>query len=292
LDILGDIMKKLVFALILLLLAGSLNAANKIKKDEKKKRAPRLEVVGGFDFNWGVVSPDDGPIDGFVYLKNVGDTILNITRIKPGCSCTSETLENDVLEPGDSTKLSFSLRFGSSVGKVQKIIQIYTDDPRSNHRVLFLKADVQIPITPYPDKYFRLKTMELDVPKTAHLTLKNTTDTDITITDLVFEDDRRQPTTGIADVQMEIPAGDDGEVITKDNDDLIGTVIKAGGQVKISLTTTATKYGRKTGNCVLKFDNKKQDQLRIYFFGKVDEPEEMPYETSGSKSKNIEIKKK
>ena len=280
---LGETMKKFVILLIICLFASNLLGAKNSKSDPKKSGA-HFEIVGGNTFNWGKVTPQDGRLAGQVYMTNTGTETMTITKVKPGCSCTSDSLEKDVLAPGDTTKLSFKLDFGRHLGKVQKIIQIETDAPNASHLVLFLKCDVQVPVTPYPDKYFRLNKMELNEPKSSTLRLKNTTELPITITNLIFEDDRRRPAEGLADVKVEVPNEENpDDAIIKYDQDIIGTVIEPGKHVNITLTATAIEYGRLAGNCVLKFDNTKQDHLRIYFWGKAEEEIEMPYDTGNKK---------
>src|SRR5687768_6438622 len=65
-----------LFTLALLILAGGSALAQ-----------GKVEVVGGDRYDWGRVAP--GNLTATIVVRNAGTGVLNISRVQPGCGCTS-----------------------------------------------------------------------------------------------------------------------------------------------------------------------------------------------------------
>ena len=64
-------------------------------------------------------------------VKNTGKLPLKIKQVKPTCGCTAINQDkNDILDPGESTKIDVTLRLSGLKGKVTKSISVITNDPK------------------------------------------------------------------------------------------------------------------------------------------------------------------
>lgn len=60
-------------------------------------------------------------------FKNVGDFVITIKEIKPGCGCTTATLEKKTYAPGESGEITATLTIGNRQGLQSKAIRVTTD---------------------------------------------------------------------------------------------------------------------------------------------------------------------
>ncbi len=262
------IMKKvgLIFAMVLLFSAGFATAqkskvpAKKETGVNKAQKAPdMLKFDCGNTFNWGDVKYAENPLKCTVTLYNVGKEPLKITKVKPGCGCTKQKLDKDMLAPGDSAKLELKLNLKERPGKVTKSVQIFTDDPNKEKYLLFLKANVKtgFKLTPSRISFYNAKIDEESVSK---VVLNNTSDTDIVVDSL-----RIRPNDLIV------------------NGIKKGTVIKPGESVAIEAKYTPRKPGNFHPNILIfTLDHPEIRKIQIYGSGRVRE-ETKPAPTDGQK---------
>lgn len=107
---------------------------------------PKLELQSEYD--WGRVIPEGGynevsQVKAKIPLRNVGDDVLHITGVRPGCGCTSAPLEKDTLLPGEETHLDVTLNLPYTNGITSKAITVTTNEIENNVRVLMLTVDIQ-----------------------------------------------------------------------------------------------------------------------------------------------------
>lgn len=91
--------------------------------------------------NMGDVKTDSEVTHTF-YLYNVGGSRLVIDRVEPSCGCTVANLSTDSVLPGDFAKLRVTLDTSIKLGKVQKKISVYSNDPQQPKLDLFLVGKV------------------------------------------------------------------------------------------------------------------------------------------------------
>jgi hypothetical protein len=142
---------------------------------------PKLEIVGGDTHDWGKVAP--AKLTTVVEVKNTGNADLNITDVRPGCSCTASLIDKNLLKPGESARINVSLDAASRpAGPIEKIVTITSNDSAAPSRILHLKADIYRAVTVSPAQYMLVNNAVLGTEITAApLTIKNTGDAPLTI---------------------------------------------------------------------------------------------------------------
>ncbi|MEY3386159.1 MAG: hypothetical protein RIR53_970 [Bacteroidota bacterium] len=109
---------------------------------------PRLQMQSVVD--WGIVTPRGSltkqqSVSYRVPLKNVGDSTLIVSSVRPQCGCTSAPLERDTLQPGEETSMNITLTLPAGSGVVDKYVTVFCNDSAKSH-VLKLRAEVQRPL--------------------------------------------------------------------------------------------------------------------------------------------------
>ena len=106
--------------------------ASSVAGQEKKEA---LDVIGA-KCDFGYV-PYGTIVKHRATLINQSDTVVNITRVVPGCGCTQIPLKTKVLKPGDSLEVEMTFETGKiHPGQFEKSPAIYTDN-RETPRVTF-----------------------------------------------------------------------------------------------------------------------------------------------------------
>ncbi len=82
------------------------------------------------------------------YIVNPGADSLEITEIKPGCSCTSVSDATGPVAPGDSAAVTITFRSGRYHKFVRKITGVRTDDSTTPKNFLHLVSRVYRPGEP------------------------------------------------------------------------------------------------------------------------------------------------
>ncbi|MCX7908618.1 MAG: DUF1573 domain-containing protein [Ignavibacteria bacterium] len=145
---------------------------------------PKIEIVGGDSYDWGTVKPTQDPLKAKIKIKNVGNELLKITEVKPGCGCTTAPLDKNELKPGEEATLDVTLRITGTSGNVVKSIRIASNDPNNPNKYLYLKANVFYPISITPTSYFTFNEMTVGQEAQAKVTLKNNTNENITLSEV------------------------------------------------------------------------------------------------------------
>ena len=231
-------MKRFVLLLSLVLFAFNLNAQD---KGAKNIHQPKLEIIGGNTYDWGLVSPKDSPLKSIVVIKNTGDATLEITKVKPACGCTTAPLNKSTLKPGDTTAINISLRIGNRASNVHKTVRIASNDPAHPNTILHLKCKVFLPLEVMPTPYFTFNTMKVGTESKSTLKLKNNTDKTVTLSDFQLKP---------ADLMLNIKSGQK---------------IKPGETIEI----TAKYKPKKAGyfNCSLRMKSTAKDMPQLFISG-------------------------
>jgi hypothetical protein len=144
---------------------------------------PVLEIEGGTTYDWGNVKPENSPLNAKIKIWNKGDQLLEIKKVKPGCGCTTAPLDTNLVPPGKFATLQVSLNVASYNGPVTKSISIMSNDPKTDHTVLFLKANIVKPVAVFP-QFLTFSRLFVNQEEESRITLTNNTDKVIKITDI------------------------------------------------------------------------------------------------------------
>ncbi len=108
-------------------LASGLHAAPKIECENPK-----------FDFG---TSLNDQTIEHVFTLRNGGDEELVIQNVQPSCGCTLAELGDKNLAPGESTTIKARLDLTNRLGRQDKHISVFSNDPANRTLTLLISGD-------------------------------------------------------------------------------------------------------------------------------------------------------
>ena len=111
--------------------------------------APKLEVHPSAEFKFGF-APQNSQLITTYWLYNAGDDTLKISKVQPGCGCTSAPLEKSAVAPGDSAKLQITFDSKSMMGMTSKRIAVSTNAERPDTNLQFLAEIVRRPDSTWP----------------------------------------------------------------------------------------------------------------------------------------------
>ncbi len=220
---------------------------------------PELKIEGGDAYDWGEVKPGDSPLKAKIKIKNVGDELLKITNVKPGCGCTTAPLDKNEIKPGEHATLSVSLRVGGYSGQVRKSIRITSNDAEKQTRLLWLKAKVVRHLQVSPRKYFYFRNLEVGVEKRVKLTIKNNWEKPIKLSDFETPND-----------QLEVNLKDEVE-------------LEPGETVDIVASVTPKEPGSYRGWVKMKTTDPENKTLSLSVFGRVKKSKIFNNESEGNK---------
>lgn len=91
-------------------------------------------------FDFGSTKVGDELVHVFEFT-NVGQSTLEISKVKPSCGCTSVLLSDKEIKPGDTGKIEVKLKT-SSASLISKNIYVFTNDEDNEKVTLIIKANV------------------------------------------------------------------------------------------------------------------------------------------------------
>ena len=91
--------------------------------------------------DFGNMDPDSSNICEFPF-KNVGEALLKIVSVRPGCQCAQFTLEKKEYAPGEGGTLKFKYHAASRAGPVNRRMPVATNDPVEPTVTLTIKGKV------------------------------------------------------------------------------------------------------------------------------------------------------
>ena len=150
---------------------------------------PKLEVVGGNNYDWGTSYPKDSPLKTKIKITNVGNDILKIYDVKPGCGCTTAPLDKNELKQGEEATLDVSLNISSYSGNITKSIRITSNDPVNKDTYIYLKTNVFKSIVVMPNANVTNREMEINKEGTFEFQIKNQSEKPIKILDVAHTPD-------------------------------------------------------------------------------------------------------
>lgn len=120
--------------------------ANVLKNDSDEVSSSNIEsarlVVANKKHNFGDVT-EGKKVDFNVQLKNSGNKLLNIEKVKSSCGCTATLLSKNELKPGESTNLKIELDTSGRKGKLSLTVTIHSNDPIEPQQVIILSVNIE-----------------------------------------------------------------------------------------------------------------------------------------------------
>ena len=138
-----------------------------------------IQVVDEYD--WGTTGP--AKLKAEIEIKNVGEGMLNLTKVQPSCGCTVlEALEDSSLAPGQAIKLQVQLDASRRKGPQSKSLAIMSDDPNNPTKIIRLRANIQNDVTYTPDnQYLVFNNAVVGEEAEASIRVKNTSEQPLTL---------------------------------------------------------------------------------------------------------------
>ena len=97
--------------------------------DDVIKKAPILKIEGA-DIKFGEMF-ETGTLQREVIVRNTGKSELIFRGIQPNCSCVTAEVDKKSLMPGEAGKLKLSFNPKGRPGVQNKLITVYSTDPRN-----------------------------------------------------------------------------------------------------------------------------------------------------------------
>jgi hypothetical protein len=182
---------------------------------------------------------------GKISIKNIGTQPLKIIRVQPSCGCTTIKQPKSELTPGENDVIEVALNTTGFRGKVEKYVNIETNDPTSQYIAVRLIAEVKEDLTP-TNTSSSVWLGNIVVGKSAQqvVTLANTSSKAIVVKEITSA----------------------SGVITAKADK---STIAVGDTLRVTIKVTADKEGYVNDHLVIQTDSKNQPsvELKIYFIG-------------------------
>lgn len=98
--------------------------------------AGKLRLIDS-NFDFGTFHESDGIKTAYARLVNDGDSATFINDVRPSCGCTGALYESDLIQPGDTTVVSFDYNPAGRPGNFNKTVKIYEGPENIRHIISF-----------------------------------------------------------------------------------------------------------------------------------------------------------
>lgn len=120
-----------------------------VKREIPQDQMPKLEVVGGEQFDFGVMEPGAEGKHSFV-VRNVGQGALELKVSGSTCKCTVGSLKDALLEPGQQTEIDLTWITKSVGEEFGQSAILKTNDPTRGELNLVIRGRVISTMTMVP----------------------------------------------------------------------------------------------------------------------------------------------
>jgi len=120
-----------------------------VKREASPDQLPKLEVVGGEQFDFGVMEPGAEGKHSFV-VRNVGTGPLELAVAGSTCKCTVGSLKDAKLEPGEQTEIDLTWITKSASEEFGQSAILKTNDPTRGELNLVIRGRVISTMTMVP----------------------------------------------------------------------------------------------------------------------------------------------
>ena len=100
-------------------------------------------LVSEEEWDFGKVIQGEKPIHIFI-VKNEGEGDLIIERVKESCACIEVSISTTRIQPGESAELKVTYDTTDYVGKDEKHIHIYSNDPQEPDKRINLYVETEV----------------------------------------------------------------------------------------------------------------------------------------------------
>ncbi len=121
-------------------------------KSKTQVGSPRIEVVGGEEFDFGVMEPDSKGEHQFL-VRNVGEYPLTLEIIGSTCKCTIGELAKSSIGPGEQTEIKLTWKVKSTGEDFGQSAMLKTNDPTRGDLQLKIKGRVISQMTMVPRSF-------------------------------------------------------------------------------------------------------------------------------------------
>ena len=118
-------------------------------KSKVQEGSPRIEVVDGEEFDFGVMEPDSKGEHQFV-VRNTGEFPLSLEIVGSTCKCTIGKLEKSSIGPGEQTEIKLTWDVKSTGEDFGQSAILKTNDPTRGELQLKVKGRVISQMTMVP----------------------------------------------------------------------------------------------------------------------------------------------
>jgi len=121
------------------------NSSNTIQNNSGLQ--PRI-LVSEEEWDFGKVTRGEKPTHIFI-VKNGGEGDLIIEGVKGSCPCIEASISTNRIKPGESAELKVSYDTTDYVGKDEKHLHIYSNDPQVPDKWISLYVEIEELKIPY-----------------------------------------------------------------------------------------------------------------------------------------------
>lgn len=224
---------------------------------------PKLVIDGGDMYDWGNVKPEQGILHADVKLFNKGTETLEIKRVKPGCGCTTDSLDMNMVAPGKYATLRVNLIIAGYQGNTIKSVRISTNDPEKPEQNLLLKCNVMVPVALTP-KYLGFNRLIVGEESSTKTMITNNTDKPIKIVNF-----------SIRMSSNEVDASELKHNLRRN------TIIAPKSNLTVEMKYNPKKVGRLQSTLTVQTDSKEAPTIELPIWGNIIENNELQKRQSG-----------
>jgi len=140
---------------VIIIMGGILvfsNTQNNSSSTTQNNSGPQPRIlISEEEWDFGKVAQGEKPTYIFV-VKNEGEGDLIIESLKESCACIEASISTTRIQPGESAELKATYDTTDYVGKDEKHIHIYSNDPQVPEKRINLYVEIEESKVPYIEK--------------------------------------------------------------------------------------------------------------------------------------------
>ncbi len=139
----------IIFLLIgvVIILGGVLvfsNIQNNPSNTTQNNSGPKPRIlVSEEEWDFGKVTQGEKPTHIFI-VKNGGEGDLIIEGVKESCPCIEASISTTLIKPGESAELKVTYDTTDYMGKDEKHVHIYSNDPQESDKKINLYVEIEV----------------------------------------------------------------------------------------------------------------------------------------------------
>ncbi|MDR4505419.1 MAG: DUF1573 domain-containing protein [Candidatus Scalindua sp.] len=192
------------------------------------------------DFDFGKIFKGEN-VEHIYTFENLGNGVLEISKVKTSCGCTAAVLSDKTIQPGQKGEIKAVFNSGSYGGRIRKDLTVFSNDANTPQFKLTLSGEIIEEVTVNP-KNINFASIYVGEELSKTFMVTSLTELDLTIEKITTS----QPFVK-AKIQEQNEEGFLVQVTIKDN----------------------FKIGRFNGGVYLETNSQKQPKVTVPFFGEV-----------------------